>query len=47
MRRILRDLLARWLYEERYDALHVATAGLIGLMLGVAWMLLVTLLKGD
>ncbi|HUW14703.1 MAG TPA: hypothetical protein VM537_33595 [Anaerolineae bacterium] len=43
MRRILRDLLERWLYDRRYHVLDVGIAGLIGLALGVAWMILVAL----
>ena len=45
MKRILRDILVRWLRDRRYEALDLVIAGLLGLALGLAWMVLV-LLKG-
>ena len=46
MKRILRDLLTRWLYDPRYHILDMLITGLIGLALGVGWILLVIVLKG-
>jgi len=46
VKRILRDILGRWLSERRFDALQVGIAALLGLAAGVAWMILIALKGG-
>ena len=43
MKRILRDILDRWLSERRFDIVQLGIAALLGLAAGVAWMLILAL----
>ena len=46
MKRILRDILDRWLGERRFDIVQLGIAALLGLAAGVAWMILIALKGG-
>jgi len=43
VKRILRDILDRWLSERRFDIVQLGIAALLGLAAGVAWMLILAL----